>query len=240
MAPEKLDIEEDEERQRRLQSLFERINIPGSSAAPTQQAGMPKFDFGDRNTFEVKPNTELLSRLQAFLPEMQASNEALLKRAAEDPDSIDIENITEGSEKVIEMDLGLGVFEERKGDKRSSSDTDEDSSMSDSSSSASSSSSSSSSSSRSSSDDSIMDDVDGSQAQSTQSLDVLEPDSDDYDSDASEEIITCFKPDRPTRPLPKRFLSKAISTSTASSSVPSTKPLIVVLDEQTNETTESI
>lgn len=71
----------------------------------------------------------VLSRVQAFLPQLEASNKALLRQAQEDPSSVDIENV-EGEENYIEMvllnfslwiqplifsvqNLGLGVFEDR-------------------------------------------------------------------------------------------------------------------------------
>ena len=45
----------------------------------------------------------VLSRVQAFLPELAASNADLLRRAREDPDSIDIENIDESQAQYLEM-----------------------------------------------------------------------------------------------------------------------------------------
>lgn len=73
----------------------------------------------------------MLSRVQAFLPQLAASNADLLRRAQEDPSSVDIEN-TADAERIIEMvgytlfpslkteshsptaqNLGLGVFEQR-------------------------------------------------------------------------------------------------------------------------------
>src|SRR5215217_1659366 len=104
--------------------------------------------------------------------------------------------------------------------------------MSDSSSSSSSGSSSSTSSSSSSSSDSIMDGSDARQGQAPQRLELHDAESDeDYDSDSSAEIITSFIPNRPMRPLPKRSLRNA--SASTSNHAPSTKPMIVVLDEQT-------
>ncbi|KIM40659.1 hypothetical protein M413DRAFT_446076 [Hebeloma cylindrosporum] len=122
-----LDVEDDEQRQARIQSYLEKIN---SSAQPTRAFDnpIPQFDFGDRTTFPVKPNSELLSRVQAFLPQMEASNTMLSQRMQDDPASVDIEHIPEGMDQYIEMNLGLGVFEDR-------SHTTEDSEMSTSSSS---------------------------------------------------------------------------------------------------------
>lgn len=112
------------------------------------------FDFGDRRTFAVEPPSELLARVQQFLPQIEQSNADLLNR---DPRSIDIEHIEETDERVIQMNLGLGVFEQRRanGDSVSSaesgSDTNDSDSDSDTSSSSSTNSTSSSSSSASSS-----------------------------------------------------------------------------------------
>ncbi|EAU92152.2 hypothetical protein CC1G_08775 [Coprinopsis cinerea okayama7 len=259
MATERLEIEDEEDRQRRLQSVFERLNTFNPNSAQKDVSGLPKFDFGDRTTFEIKPNTELLSRIQSFLPQLQASNEALLKRAEMDPASVDIEHITEGTDKVIQMDLGLGLFEQRNAKRPF--DHDEDTTMSDSSSSSSSlhsassnsSSSSASSSSSSSSDstsDSNMEDDDYSdeaehakfRERYNQMLLAREQEQEaDWDSDASSEIITCFVPDRPVRPLPKRFLKKSCSPSQSNSATPTPsapRPSIVVLDEQENDSGE--
>lgn len=48
-------------------------------------------------------NVIVLSRVQAFLPQLEASNALLSQRAQEDPDSINIEHIPEGMEQYIEM-----------------------------------------------------------------------------------------------------------------------------------------
>lgn len=127
----------------------------------------------------------VLSRLQAFLPQLEASNAELARRAQADPSSVDIENIPEGAEQYIEMvriknmisislyslrpslqNLGLGVFEDRS--------NQEDVDMSDTSSDSSDSSSNSESSS-----------------------------SDDDDSDSSSETNSSH-PTRPIKPLPRR------------------------------------
>jgi hypothetical protein len=45
----------------------------------------------------------VLSRVQAFLPKLEASNAILAQRAREDPKSIDIEHIPDGMNQYIEM-----------------------------------------------------------------------------------------------------------------------------------------
>jgi len=52
-----------------------------------------------------------LARAEDFLPQIEASKAALISM---DPRSVDIED-TEGDETVIQMSLGLGVFEDRTG-----------------------------------------------------------------------------------------------------------------------------
>ncbi|OBZ77510.1 hypothetical protein A0H81_01701 [Grifola frondosa] len=86
-------------------------NLDASSSKSGSKCTPKSFDFGDRSTFVVEPPLELLSRVQAFLPELAASNADLARRAREDPDSIDIENLTDEEKQYIEMDLGLGVFD---------------------------------------------------------------------------------------------------------------------------------
>jgi hypothetical protein len=49
----------------------------------------------------------VLSRVQAFLPTLQASNALLVQRAQADPKSVDIEHIDEGMEQYIEMVCSL-------------------------------------------------------------------------------------------------------------------------------------
>ncbi|TFY78901.1 hypothetical protein EWM64_g5115 [Hericium alpestre] len=104
---EKLEVESPEERVRRLQTAFENLNKSSAKASSTPTGA---FDFGSRETFPVPPS-HLLERVQAFLPEMEASNAQLLRQ---DPEAVDIENLGEDEEQYIEMNLGLGVFEQRK------------------------------------------------------------------------------------------------------------------------------
>lgn len=137
----------------------------------------------------------MISRVQAFLPQLEVSNSLLAKKMQEDPGSVDIENLTAGVDQYIEMvrsvsvlcwhwplissqNLGLGVFEQRRKNQEMDVDVDDSESSSYSSTSATSSS--------------------GSSASDDTTSDI------DYHSDASSEIITCFVPSRPIRPLPKR------------------------------------
>jgi hypothetical protein len=105
-----LDVEDDEQRQSRIQSYLEKLN---SSTAQTSRPFDAQFHIGNRATFPIKPNSELLTRVQAFLPQMEASNTLLSQRMQEDPTSVDIEHIPEEMSQYVEMNLGLGVFEDR-------------------------------------------------------------------------------------------------------------------------------
>ncbi|RDB20626.1 hypothetical protein Hypma_012253 [Hypsizygus marmoreus] len=177
---EKLEIEDDAARLNRIQSTLEKLN-----ASSTSVTTPPRFDFtAQRSTPHfIPPPSELLSRVQAFLPTLEASNSLLAQRCQADPRSVDIEHVDDGMEEYIEMNLGLGVFEDRSHRTHSHAHS-QDAEMSCSSSSSSSMSSASSSSSSS----------------STSNSDSSE----NTDSDSDAEIITSFKPVRPIKPLPKR------------------------------------
>ncbi|KAJ8655752.1 hypothetical protein O0I10_008638 [Lichtheimia ornata] len=73
------------------------------------------------NMYKVSPPSDILSRVQAFLPQLQTANSELDQK---DPSELDIENVNEEQEgQYIEMNLGLGVFEaKRKGDASDTSD----------------------------------------------------------------------------------------------------------------------
>ncbi|KAI0814748.1 hypothetical protein BC629DRAFT_1466891 [Irpex lacteus] len=179
---ERLDVEDEESRQQRLHEVLMHLD----KTATHQQQDLPRsFDFGDRKTFKIEPPTDLLSRVQAFLPEFAASTDEITRKAEEDPDSVDIEKL-QNEGPYIRMDLGLGVFEERKGGS-SSSGNDSDTEMHDEDATRTSSSSSGTSNSDSRSDSDS---------------------SDEYDSDSSVDIISStmstFQYKRPIRPLPRR------------------------------------
>ena len=63
----------------------------------------------------TRKSNSLLKRLQAFLPEMQNANQELEQDRIEGRlEQRRIENVDEGEERVIEMDLELGVLENKK------------------------------------------------------------------------------------------------------------------------------
>ncbi|KAJ7100235.1 hypothetical protein B0H15DRAFT_513935 [Mycena belliarum] len=125
--PETLEIEDDDARLQRIQRALEQLN----TVAPSQAAGLESLlnapGASQPESGSGVPLEELLARVQEFLPQLQASNAQLAEMAARDPRSVDIENV-EGDEEVIEMNLGLGVFEDRTGKQGSDSSSDEDSS----------------------------------------------------------------------------------------------------------------
>ncbi|EGF77597.1 hypothetical protein BATDEDRAFT_91586 [Batrachochytrium dendrobatidis JAM81] len=65
-------------------------------------------------TFRSNISTDLMSRLSSFLPAMQSSNEKLfsqLERGDLSRDDVNIEYIKPKEEKLIEMNLDLGVLD---------------------------------------------------------------------------------------------------------------------------------
>ncbi|KAH7912969.1 hypothetical protein BJ138DRAFT_1003332 [Hygrophoropsis aurantiaca] len=107
-----LEVEDEEQRQQRIGTLLEQLNV-SSSVSPSQLPAPASINLGLRETYAVEPPTELLARIHDFLPRLKADNEALAQRARINPRRADIENI-EGADQYIEMNLGLGVFESRK------------------------------------------------------------------------------------------------------------------------------
>ncbi|KAI0367267.1 hypothetical protein BV20DRAFT_970665 [Pilatotrama ljubarskyi] len=213
---EVLEIEDEEQRQERMHSLLSRLNAQKANSRSGVSAAQQRPDIGDRTTLPAGPPLELLSRVQAFLPELAASNAELVRRARENPESVDIESIGEHEEQYIEMNLGLGVFEHR-GELPPGipvADVDLDVKMRDSDSDASSESEddlSATSSSDSSSDSSSSEDDSSSDGDSDSEVDII------VSSDETRKA-------RPTKPLPKRKLTSE-----------SKKPEIVVLSETVTE-----
>ncbi|KAF7316482.1 hypothetical protein MIND_00167300 [Mycena indigotica] len=119
-----LEIEDDDARLQRIQNALERLNASTSRPINADMAnilGSPRtLELGTGNNEHLQ---NLLARVQAFLPEMEASNALVAQRAEADPNSVDIENVDD-DEAVIEMNLGLGVFEDKNGD-YSTSESDE-------------------------------------------------------------------------------------------------------------------
>ncbi|KAG6810180.1 hypothetical protein H0H92_012971 [Tricholoma furcatifolium] len=87
------------------------------------------------------PQSDLIARVRAFLPELEASNAILEQQRQANPSSVDIESVEEDAQQYIEMNLGLGLFSERgkaasgsgedESDSTSTDSSDEDSEMDD-------------------------------------------------------------------------------------------------------------
>ncbi|KAG2155121.1 uncharacterized protein EDB93DRAFT_136765 [Suillus bovinus] len=124
----KLEVEDEENRQQRIGTLLEQLNSSSSSPSRnTSNAAPPTFDFGERKTYAVDAPSELLARIQDFLPRLKEENDSLAQRIRENPSSVDIENIEEDVGQYIEMNLGLGVLETRPKDSEPHSDEDSES-----------------------------------------------------------------------------------------------------------------
>lgn len=91
------------------------INTPSAPADRILNRVPPKI--------ETVRSSDVLSRAAAFLPQLAASNRAILLKRPED---VNIEVLNEQADQVIEMKLGLGVFEEKRSDSEDSSEDSED------------------------------------------------------------------------------------------------------------------
>ncbi|KAL4076254.1 hypothetical protein V8B97DRAFT_40395 [Scleroderma yunnanense] len=108
--PTVLEVEDEEQRQDRLRSLLERVDN-SSSGTNVSNNPLNMLNISKHKTHPVEPPTELLARVQAFLPAIHASNEALVQK---NQDEVNVENVEEDEEQYIEMNLGLGVFETKR------------------------------------------------------------------------------------------------------------------------------
>ncbi|KAG1087401.1 hypothetical protein G6F42_020623 [Rhizopus arrhizus] len=123
-----------------LDDLVNTSNNASKSNKSINDISSMLMDTGDKKTFPVGQSDStlphslypkahdlihmsVLSRVQAFLPQLKNANEQLEKA---DPSKLDIENVDEEDGQYIEMNLGLGVYEEKKPG-QSDSEDDEDS-----------------------------------------------------------------------------------------------------------------
>ncbi|KAK6005002.1 hypothetical protein QM012_007781 [Aureobasidium pullulans] len=109
-------------------------NSPSQSPAPSQSSSTIPTSIPTLRPKKQKPNfalpatSDLQSRLQAFLPQMAAANAELEKLAKDGGlEGKRLEDVGEGDE-YVEMELGLGVMEEKKGGEGSSDDSSHESS----------------------------------------------------------------------------------------------------------------
>ncbi|KAF9922766.1 hypothetical protein FBU30_007115 [Linnemannia zychae] len=96
-----------------LLDLTSKEDIISSLLTGNKPSTPKETPVGERKTFKVK--SDLLARLEDFLPKIKEANAQLEKQLKTDPKAVDIENVDEESgEQYIEMDLGLGVFDLKK------------------------------------------------------------------------------------------------------------------------------
>ncbi|KAG6839668.1 hypothetical protein C0991_000377 [Blastosporella zonata] len=96
-----LDVEDAEQRLSRLQTTLHKLNATSSS-----KPSAPNFSFLNKEA-ALEPPKELLLRVHAFLPAIQASNARL---ASQDPEKIDIEHIEDNTGQYIEMVRSIFFF----------------------------------------------------------------------------------------------------------------------------------
>ncbi|EIN11830.1 hypothetical protein PUNSTDRAFT_131982 [Punctularia strigosozonata HHB-11173 SS5] len=176
--PRTLEVESEDERQQRIQSTLEKLNTPSKSHPSGSKPGFP---FGDAQPDSQPGSTsQLLERVQAFLPQLAESNAELLRRAQNEPSSADIEHFNGDEEQYIEMNLGLGVFEQRR--QGGQEDDDEETTSSESS----------------------TDSTSESQSDSSASSEDESSEADSDSAPAPADLIGELFSTRPTRSLPKR------------------------------------
>ncbi|CAD0106041.1 unnamed protein product [Aureobasidium uvarum] len=107
---------------------------PSQSPAPSQSSSTIPTSIPtlrpkkQKPTFARPASSDLQSRLRAFLPQMAAANAELEKLAQEGRlEGKRLEDVGEGDE-YVEMELGLGVMEEKKEGEDSSDDSSNESS----------------------------------------------------------------------------------------------------------------
>ncbi|KAI8881550.1 hypothetical protein K501DRAFT_4824, partial [Backusella circina FSU 941] len=76
----------------------------------------------ERKTFKIDASNDILSRVQAFLPQLQTANEEL---SSIEKEKLDIENVEEEDGQYIEMNLGLGVYDLKPKDAATDSEDEE-------------------------------------------------------------------------------------------------------------------
>ncbi|KAG2185644.1 hypothetical protein INT44_002437 [Umbelopsis vinacea] len=106
-----------------LSDTTETLQKPSTDSAPPT---IPPPEL--RKTFKMPVKSDLMTRLQTFLPELESANRQLDQQVSLDPKKVDIENVDD-SEQYIEMNLGLGVFEEKKASASSDEESEVDESI---------------------------------------------------------------------------------------------------------------
>ncbi|KAJ5883648.1 uncharacterized protein N7473_010534 [Penicillium subrubescens] len=95
--------------------------IPAPEPSIPHIGGRPKPSI-----HRMEGGSDLLSRLSSFLPQMKNANEDLEKKiAAGKGQEMVLDSVDDDGKDYIEMNLGLGVLEEKRGDNEDSSSDDE-------------------------------------------------------------------------------------------------------------------
>ncbi|TFK20090.1 hypothetical protein FA15DRAFT_673816 [Coprinopsis marcescibilis] len=201
---EPLEVESGKEMHRRILTILKISNrTQHTRGSENFVSGLQALRLRENQAHELQPSTEFIPRVQTILPQLQASNE--VRRANVDPTKVEITHTNEGTGDAMDvMKSALEVLRE------------DDTIMSNPASTASTPDSTSTPSftfspilSSPTSDTSY-----GSECDSTcdspihkpkiNSMEYRQPDEEDWDSDDSIEIVTCFVPSRSVRPLPRR------------------------------------
>ncbi|KAJ3413670.1 hypothetical protein HDV05_007738 [Chytridiales sp. JEL 0842] len=89
-----------------------------SSSTPSTAAGLPMPHqpptFLKTSRIDIASQSSVLARLSAFLPALKASNDTLqqqIQTGELKPADIDLENVSMSQDKVVQMDLSLGIFD---------------------------------------------------------------------------------------------------------------------------------
>ncbi|CAG8943127.1 unnamed protein product [Penicillium salamii] len=102
------------------------MNGTGNSTTQTNTDSLPHI--GGRPKPRIRPfkgGSGLMSRLNAFLPQMKIANEDLQRQIdAGNAGDLVLDNAEANGERYIEMDLGLGVLEEKRDGESSSEESD--------------------------------------------------------------------------------------------------------------------
>ncbi|KAG8816258.1 hypothetical protein FRC18_001095 [Serendipita sp. 400] len=107
---DRLEVEDEDQRLDRLNRLLSTLNSQSQSTSPLTRPSSSLHSLLSETPSNVPstiPNgdatSELLARVQAFLPQLAAANQALDRVARENPSSVDIECFGGDESSYIEM-----------------------------------------------------------------------------------------------------------------------------------------
>ena len=94
-------------------------------ACATRLASNPRPRL-PRLTFCARALPAVFARLDSFLPQMRAANEKMERETAADPESANIECLSDPEAPHIAMDLACGLLEVKPADEHAAADSDDD------------------------------------------------------------------------------------------------------------------